>query len=126
MTLKSLLDLKKRKEVWFISIDDSIFTEIKTMIEKGTRGLLVKNKDAVVGMLSVRDIARKMVLKAQNPTVVKVKDLYSSPLIIAQDTDGVVSALSKMKNHHIRHLPVMGGDGKPVGLLTEKDIMTLL
>jgi CBS domain-containing protein len=84
--------------------------------------LLVKHLETATGIISDQDIVRHFVAKGINPLNKKVKDYKAKELItIAPDAD-IYDALVKMRDHGIRHLPVLE-DGKLVGLLTQKDIL---
>ncbi|MCP3850116.1 MAG: CBS domain-containing protein, partial [Gammaproteobacteria bacterium] len=77
ITVGELLD-NKGHGIWSLSPEDSVFDAIKLMDDKGIGALAVINDGALVGMISERDYARKVILKGRSSNKTLVKEIMSS------------------------------------------------
>jgi CBS domain-containing protein len=105
-----------------ISPDDMVLQALMRMAEKNVGALLVVKNDEVLGIISERDYARKMVLHGRSSVGTKVSDIMVSPVITIDPHQTVETCLSIMTEKHLRHLPVVD-DGKLVGLLSIGDLV---
>ena len=92
------------------------------MAEKNVGALPVVEGGQVVGIVSERDYARKMVLKGRSSVGTEVREIMSSPVITVDSHQNVETCMSMMTNSHLRHLPVVE-DGKLLGLLSIGDLV---
>jgi CBS domain-containing protein len=93
------------------------------MAKKHIGSVLVEEKGEIVGILSEQDIVRKAVAKGTAGKK-KVKDLMETNLVTITPDKDLFEAIRVMRDHNIRHLPVMH-KGKFLGLVTMKDILKL-
>jgi len=119
--VKNILD-SKGNEIWHIAPDDSVFDAIKIMAEKGVGALLVMNDANLVGIVSERDYARKVILKGRSSKKTPVKDIMTTEVIYTQPEQTVEECMLVMTENRIRHLPVMQ-DEKIVGVLSIGDLV---
>ena len=84
---------------------------------------MIDANDAVCGVLSERDITAGVAKLGAAIADKTADDLMTSPVISITSTDSVIEILVLMKDHHIRHLPVID-DGALVGMLSLRDIQT--
>ncbi len=122
MTLVRQLLQNKGGQIWSIAPDATVFDAIKLMAEKGIGALIVTDGDAVVGILSERDYARKVLLQGRSSKTTPVRDIMSVDVIFAQPDDNVEHCMSVMTDKRIRHLPVMEG-GKLAGVVSIGDLV---
>lgn len=107
--LSQLLDMKGH-EVESIASDASVLDAIHMMALRHIGALLVVDRGKLVGVVSERDYARKVVLQGRSSTTTAVRDIMSSPVISVTPDSTVDNAMRLMTERRIRHLPVMRGD----------------
>ena len=120
MRVKKLLD-KKGHEVYSISPNAMVYDALKLMAEKEIGALVVLEDKKMVGILSERDYARKIILKGKSSKETQVREIMTSEVIYTRPDQEVRKCLSLMTKHHFRHLPVLEKD-KLVGILSIEDV----
>ena len=120
-TVEHLLGAKSG-DIWGIEPDAMVIDAIKLMAEKEIGALLVTQQGAVVGILSERDYARKVLLKGRDSRETPVQDIMSSPVIFATPEQTVEQCMGLMTDKRIRHLPVMA-DERLVGVISIGDLV---
>ena len=94
------------------------------MLKRKVGTIIVEEEGKLMGIISERDIVRKVVAKGENPIGKYVKDVMVTELITIEPDKDIFEALNRMKEYDIRHLPVLHNN-KLVGLLTMKDILKI-
>jgi CBS domain-containing protein len=108
--------------VYTISPDDSVLDALKLLAEKNVGALPVVENDQVVGIVSERDYARKLVLKGRSSAATPVREIMSSPVVTVEPKHNLEYCMNLMTNRHLRHLPVVH-EGKLLGLLSIGDLV---
>jgi CBS domain-containing protein len=111
----------RQHTVWSIEPQDSVYDAIKLMDEKGIGALAVVREQSLVGIISERDYARKVILKNRNSKDTQVKDIMTRQVYYTFPEQPVEECLAVMDSHHIRHLPVLQ-DHKLIGMITMGDV----
>jgi CBS domain-containing protein len=119
--LSQLLDIKGH-EVQAIAPGASVLDAIRQMAENHIGALLVMEQGRLVGVLSERDYARKVVLLGRSSTTTAVREIMSSPVITIDAQASVEDAMRLMTERRIRHLPVLRGDAV-AGVLSIGDLV---
>jgi len=123
-TVAQLLKLKAQHnhEVHTVAPQQMVLDALTLMAEKNVGALPVVEDGQVVGVLSERDYARKMVLKGRSSVGTPVSAIMSAPVITVNPTQTVEACMGIMTDSHLRHLPVVEG-GQLVGLLSIGDLV---
>ncbi len=120
-SLVSILEHKDRK-IWSVSSDTSVYDAIATMAAKSIGALLVVDREELVGIVSERDYARKVMLKGKSSKETTVGEIMTSPVITVTPDRSIEDCMQIMTAQHIRHVPVMDG-GRIVGLVSIGDLV---
>jgi CBS domain-containing protein len=104
-----------------IGASASVVEAARLMREEDTGSLPITDDEQLVGMLTDRDIATRVVAEAADPKMTSVGDIYSRDLISVEPDEDLDEALRLMARHQVRRLPVVE-NGKLVGIVAQADI----
>jgi len=122
--MKNVTHLLARKSpiVWTITTDSSVLDAIKLMAEKEIGALLVTDSTKLVGIVSERDYARKVILKGKESRNTSVADIMTGNVVTVGPAETIEQCMALMTKHKIRHLPVLEG-GRITGVLSIGDLV---
>jgi CBS domain-containing protein len=116
---------RKGSDIWSIPPDASVYSAIETMADRHVGALLVIDDGHLVGIVSERDYARKVILMGRSSKDTFVREIMTpSPVTVCLECC-VDDAMRTMTMHKIRHLPVVDQD-KVVGMLSIGDIVNFI
>lgn len=116
-----ILDIKGN-DIWTISPDDSVYNALRLMARIDVGALLVTEGDKLIGILSERDYARKVILFGKTSKETKVSEIMTSKVITIHPLQTLEECMDIMTKNHVRHLPVMDGE-KIVGVISIGDVV---
>jgi len=116
--------LLKQKHGQVVSIvpTASVYQAIESMAESQVGALLVMEKGLLLGIISERDYARKIILQGRSSKDTPVSDIMTSPVIFVSPRQTVGECMHIITNHRIRHLPVVEHNAV-VGMISIGDLV---
>ena len=101
---------------------ESALSAVQMMADNDIGFLVVLDRDAIVGVLSERDCARRLVLERKPPETTPVSDLMVREVVSVGPAHTFADCLKLMHQHGIRHLPVIDRE-KPVAVVSIRDLL---
>jgi CBS domain-containing protein len=120
-TVRQLLE-GKAPEVHAIAPDAPVIDAIRLMAEKFIGALLVMDGNRLVGIVSERDYARKVVLQGHSSRETPVRDIMTAQVVAVSPDDTAERCMQLVTDRRIRHLPVLRG-GEVVGVVSIGDLV---
>jgi CBS domain-containing protein len=105
-----------------IDADKSVAYAAKMMRDQAVGLAPIVEGDKLIGMLTDRDIAIRVVAEGRDPDQVNVAEVASRQLVTIDPQQDLDEALRIMAKHQVRRLPVVEEDGKLVGVVAQADI----
>jgi CBS domain-containing protein len=121
MTVNQILS-KKGKEVYSVLSNITVYEALGVMSEKNIGAILVIEDEILKGILSERDYARKIALKAKSSKKTLVHEIMVENVITVSSTDNLDYCMELMYTKKVRHLPVLE-NGKIIGIVSIGDIV---
>ena len=120
-TVRRLLEGKGRA-IFSVEPQASVLDAIRLMAEHHVGALLVMRGQALEGILSERDYARKVILRGRSSADTPVRDIMSAPVLTVSLETSVGECMQLMTDRHVRHLPVVEG-ARVVGMVSIGDLV---
>ncbi len=114
-----------KKNVVVAPSTSTVLDAAKLMAVNKIGSVVIIDKDEAVGMLTERDIIRKVIAKGKSLDT-QVKEVMSAPLVVVTPDTSVEDAARAMKDKNIRRLPVINKEKFLVGIITDRDIIRIL
>jgi CBS domain-containing protein len=105
-----------------IEADSPVVEAARIMKEQDVGIIPVVEGGRLVGTVTDRDIAVRIVAGGKDPQSVNVREIASTDLVTVDPQQGLDEALRLMANHQVRRLPVVGEDGRLVGIVAQADV----
>jgi CBS domain-containing protein len=121
ITVYRLLETKGH-DIWSISPDALVFEALRLMAEKNVGALLVIEDERVVGIISERDYARKIILKGKRSANTNVREIMTHRVISVTADQSLEYCMELMTEKRIRHLPVFTGE-QLLGIISIGDVV---
>ena len=121
LRVKQLL-ARKGHELWSIDAEEPVLAAIQIMADRHVGALPVTREGRLVGIVSERDYARKVILLGRSSAETAVWQIMSSPVVTVSPDEPVRSCMEIMTERRIRHLPVVDG-GAMLGMISIGDLV---
>jgi CBS domain-containing protein len=112
----------RAEDVWSVSPDDTVFRALEVMAERNVGALVVLEGQRLVGVLSERDYARKVILRGLASRDMRVRDLMTPEVVTVGPDDTVAGCMQLMTDGRFRHLPVLDG-ARVIGVVSIGDVV---
>ncbi len=113
---------RKGRAMYSIEPEDPVLEAIRLMAERHVGALLVMKAGELVGIVSERDYARKVILKGRSSADTPVWQIMSSPVLTVSPHESVQECMELMTAHRVRHLPVVES-GRVMGVISIGDLV---
>lgn len=121
-TIGKVLD-EKGRQIWSVSPTATVYDALTLMAEKNIGALLVLDGDALVGIMSERDYARKVILLGKSSKETLVSEIMTPNVICLRADQTIEEAMALMTEKHIRHLPVLNDARQLIGIVSLGDVV---
>ena len=123
-TVKDLLQSKEQKEVWSVTPETLVYRALQLLNEKKIGALVVLERGELVGVVSERDYARKVILEGKSSKETSTKEIMSTKIFVVNPETTVEECMALMNEKRIRHIPVVDkGTNKIMGIISIGDVL---
>jgi len=119
--IKDLLKVKN-KNIWTIEPGATVYDAILEMANKQIGALVVSEDKKVIGIITERDYARKVILQDKSSKDTLVREIMTERVIYVKPDQKIEECMALMTKKHIRHLPVLDGE-KLAGMISIGDVV---
>jgi CBS domain-containing protein len=120
-TVNDILRIKGHA-VWSTTPDATVYEALKAMAEKNVGALVVLDADTVVGIVSERDYARKVILHGRSSREIQVREIMTTEVYYVRPEQNIQECMAEMTEKRVRHLPALE-NGKLVGVISIGDVV---
>ena len=122
--MKTVKDILRSKgyDVWSIVPDATVYEALKFMDDKNVGALVVLDGETVVGIISERDYARKVILHGRSSKELPVREIMTTTVYYVRPEQSIQECMALMTDKRVRHLPAMEND-RLVGLISIGDVV---
>ncbi len=122
--MKTVRELLRAKgyDIWSVAPDDSVYDALKLMADKNVGAVLVTEAGNLVGILSERDYARKVILKGKTSKDTPVREIMTEKVVYVRPDQTSDECMALMTNKRVRHLPVVENN-QLIGIISIGDVV---
>jgi CBS domain-containing protein len=127
VVIKTVGDILRIKgnDVWSTTPDATVYEALQTMAEKNVGALVVLDANTVVGIMSERDYARKVILHGKSSREIRVREIMTSEVYYVRPDQDIQDCMAQMTEKRVRHLPALEND-QLVGIISIGDVVKAL
>jgi CBS domain-containing protein len=112
----------KGRQVWTVRPDDTVLTALTRMAQREVGAVVVVDGERIVGILSERDYARKVILRGKSSRDTPVWEIMTRDVVFTRPEHTVRECMGLFTEHRVRHLPVLEA-GKLAGIISIGDVV---
>lgn len=112
----------KAKRVWSIEPEQTVADALQLMAEKDVGALLVLSGERLVGIVTERDVVRKLTLQGRDPSTTSVREIMTDRVLYVRPKQTLEECMALMTEKHLRHLPVVE-EGRIFGIISIRDVV---
>ena len=120
--MKTLRDIMRPSFLFLVQKTAMVLEAVRAMTEHNVGIVVVLDGDALVGLFSERDVVQRVVDRGLDPARTTIGDVMTTGLVVGDADESYQSAMRKMAQANIRHLPVVSG-GQLLSMLSIRDLM---
>lgn len=120
-TVNDILRIKGHA-VWSTTPGATVYEALKAMAEKNVGALVVLDADTVVGIVSERDYARKVILQGRSSREIQVREIMTTEVYYVRPEQNIQECMAQMTEKRVRHLPALE-NGQLVGVISIGDVV---
>jgi CBS domain-containing protein len=120
--MKTLREIMRPSFLFIVQRTDSVAEAVRAMTEHNVGIVVVLDGDTLSGVFSERDVVRRVVAQDLDPARTPVGEVMTTELVVGDADEDYQSAMRKMDQANIRHLPVVS-DGRLLSMLSIRDLM---
>jgi CBS domain-containing protein len=120
-TVRHLLHLKGA-QVWMVTPSSLVFDALKLMADHDLGAVMVMDGDEIVGIMTERDYARKVILNSKTSRETLVSEIMTPALLYVRPEQSIEDCMALMDSRRVRHLPVIE-DGQLIGIVSMRDVV---
>lgn len=121
-SVREILKSKAIKEIYNVQPATKVLDALKLMAEKAVGALLVMENNRLIGIVTERDYARKVVLMARSSHTATVSEIMSLDMMIVNPDQSIEECMEILTEKRVRHLPVVD-EGRLIGLISIGDVV---
>jgi CBS domain-containing protein len=123
-TVKDILEVKGH-QVYTVAPDDTVYSALELMADKNIGAVVVLERGNLVGIMSERDYARKVILKGKASKDTPVRDIMTGKVVCVSPDNLIEVCMELMTDMRIRHLPVCH-EGQVIGIISIGDVVNAI
>lgn len=120
--MKTLREIMRHGFLFVVQREALVFEAVRVMADNNVGIVAVLEGDRLVGVFSERDVVQRVIARGLDPARTPVATAMTTDLIVAEASDDYQSAMRKMDQANIRHLPVVSA-GRLLSMLSIRDLM---
>ena len=120
-TVKEILQVKGY-DTWSVAPDVPVYDALKLMADKNVGAVLVIDAGNLVGIMSERDYARKVILKGKSSKEIPVREIMTEKVLCVRPDQTVKECMTLMTDKRVRHLPILEDD-RLIGVISIGDVV---
>ncbi len=125
MKISERPEFKSKKPPVTFGESEKVIVAVKAMTKENFGSVVIVDKQKKVkGIVTERDLMKKLLFNSMNPKTTKLSDIMTTPVKVADKDDEMVTWLRQMSNERFRHVPVVDKSGKLINVMSQGDFVS--